>query len=198
MISSTNHINHQTSKIMNLLNLFLQVICYFVVLVGLAILFAPPLRHRLARFLGRALLANDNPVTIGIHELGQVTGTLDSAPLTTRFMLVKQGAADNAYTIITSIADIPMAVCTDEPAATTDFVNFQMLNSAGKTTRMVAGAAIPAGSLVVSNGDGRIKALPNVAGVYWGVGVALTTANALGDLVEVDPIRVQYGVSFVT
>lgn len=173
-----------------------------VVLGVLAISFAPALRHRLVH-LGRALLlntaalANDGGLTVGEHKGGRVTGYHDSAPVTTRFLLVKQGSADNHYATISSIADIPAAVCTDEPAATTDPVNFQFLNSAGKTQRMVASGAIAAGSLVVSNGDGKVKALPAVAGVYWGVGYALTTA-ADGDLLEVDPCRVQVGVSFVT
>lgn len=186
------------------MNLNLPFICSLVVLVGLASLFAPAVRHRARRLIAAVairtnpMLANDGALTVGIHQQGQVTGYHSSAPVTTRHLLVKQGASDFTYALCASIADMPIAVCTDEPAATTDPVNFQMLNSAGKTVRMVAAAAIPAGSIVVTNGDGYIKALPAVAGVYWGLGVALTTAVSLGDLVEVDPKSGQVGVSFVT
>lgn len=178
-----------------------------VALVVASLLLAPALRHRLAQS-GRAFLrryaitlalANDNPVSIGIHQGGQVTGYLTDAPVTQRYSLVTQGASgDNTYKVCTSIADIPAGVCTDEPAATTDPVNIQLLNSAGKTTRMVAAGVIAAGNLVVTNGDGKVKALPAVAGVYWGVGRAVTSATTSGDLVEVDPILQQVGVSFVT
>jgi hypothetical protein len=182
-----------------------------VALVGLAIIFALPAVRRFASRKGRSLiallafstvprdaLANDGALTVGIHQQGQVTGLHEGAPITQRFLLVKQGTADFQYATITSIAEMPVAVCTDEPAATTDPVNFQFLNSAGKTTRMVAAAAIAAGSIVVTNGDGRIRAMPAVAGVYWGVGVALTTASNADELVEVDPRSGQVGVSFVT
>ncbi len=186
------------------MNQILMILSSLVVLVGLASLFAPAVRHRVRLLIAAVaistnpMLANDGALTVGVHQQGKITGTLSSAPLTTRFLLCKQGASDFVFTIITSIADIPMAVCNDEPAATTDPINFQLLNSAGQTLRMVAAAAIPAGSIVVTNGDGYIKALPAVAGVYWGVGLAVTTAVSLGDLVEVDPIRGQVGVSFVT
>lgn len=182
------------------------------VLCVLAFIFAlPAARASASRFwkatryfihvlhLAGIALANDNPLTVGEHEEGRLTGYVDSAPTTVRFMLMKQAlTGDNHYTICTSIADMPMGVCYDEPAANTDPVSIRLFNSAGQTLKMVAAAAIPAGSLVVTNGDGYVKALPAAAGVYWGVGVAVTTANALGDLVEIDPSRDQIGVSFVT
>lgn len=177
-----------------------------VMLALVAILFATASRHLLARvwraikFTG-ALLANDNPLTVGEHEEGRLTYFCDSAPMTTRFLLVKQGVlglGDNHCTLITSIADIPLGVCYDEPAATTDPVTVRLLQSAGQTLRMVAASAIAAGSFVVTDGTGKVQQLPAVAGVYWCVGLAVTTAVLSGDLVEVDPDRGQIGVSFVT
>ncbi len=174
-----------------------------IVMLGvLAISFAPAVLRSLARFgrafaINGALLANDGGLTVGEHKGGRITGYLASAPLTTRFMLVKKGTGDDQYTICTSIADMPVAVCTDEPAATTDPVNFQWLNGCDKTQRMQASGAINDGDIVVTNGDGKVKSLPNQAGVYWQVGVAVTTA-ADGELVEVAPNLGQVGVSFVT
>lgn len=175
-----------------------------IVMLGvLAISFAPAVRHSLARMarafaFNTALLANDNPLTVGEHKGSRITGYMASAPTTVRFMLVKKGVGDDQYTICTSIADMPVAVCTDEPASTTDPVNFQWLNGCDKTQRMVAAGAINDGDIVVTNGDGYVKSLPNVAGVYWQVGVACTSAASLGDLVEVAPNLGQVGVSFVT
>lgn len=196
------------------MNMILQILLSVILVLGvLASLANSATRHR-AALIGRAivnslhatartfafhsaLLANDGGLTVGEHNGGRISGYCSSAPHTQRFLLMKQGSADNILTVVTSIADMPLAVCTDEPAATTDPVNFQYLNSAGKTQRMVASGAIAAGSIVVTNGDGKVKQMPAVAGVYWGCGVAVTTA-ADGDLVEVDPLRSQVGVSFVT
>ncbi len=110
-----------------------SILVLAIVMLGvLAIIFAPAVRRSIVRFgrslaINGALLANDNPLTVGEHKGGRITGYLASAPLTTRFMLVKKGTGDDQYTIVTSIADMPVAVCTDEPAATTDPVNFQWL-----------------------------------------------------------------------
>lgn len=177
-----------------------------VMLALVAIFFATTSRHSRARMwravkFTSVLLANDNPLTVGEHEEGRITGFVDSAPLTTRFLLVKQGVlglGDNHYTLITSIADIPLGVCYDEPAATTDPVTIRLLQSAGQTLRMVAASAIAAGTFVVTDGTGKVQQLPAVAGVYWCVGLAVTSAVQSGDLVEVDPDRGQIGVSFVT
>ena len=63
---------------------------------------------------------------------------------------------------------------------------------------MVANGAIPAGALVVTAGDGTVKAVPSTVGVYWNVGVAVTTAVNNGDLVEVQPCVQQIGVALIT
>lgn len=146
----------------------------------------------------RFALANDGALTVGIHAGGRVSGYCDSAPTTTRFLAMKQGNADNHYTVVTSVLDMPVAICTDEPAATTDQVNFQLLNANDSTVRMVAAGAIAAGAPVVTNGDGTVKALPATAGVYWQLGVAVTSAVLVGDLIEVQPCIQQIGVSLIT
>jgi hypothetical protein len=125
---------------------------------------------------GTVPLANDGALTVGEHNDGRLTGYRDDAPSTTRFQLVKQGNADNHFTVVTSVADLPLAVCYDEPAATTDPMHIQLLNGTGRTLKMIAAGAIAAGSVVVTNGDGTVRQLPAVAGVYYSVGVAVTTA----------------------
>lgn len=198
------------------MNTILLILSCLVVLGVLAIIAFPARRHSLARLArafvrnfailsgiavltGRASLANDGGLTVGEHELGRVTGFIDSAPTTTRFLLVKQAnTGDNHYTVVTSVLDMPMGVLYDEPAATTDPVHVQLINSAGRTLKMVAAGPIPAGAIVVTNGDGRIAALSSTVGVYWGLGVAVTSALNANDQIEVDPSRDQVGVSFIT
>lgn len=146
----------------------------------------------------REFLANDGALTVGVHAGARLSGFHDGAPITVRYLLAKQGNADNHYATITSTIDIPVAVCEDEPAATTDPVNFQHLLGADRTVRMVAAGAIAAGAFVVSNGDGKIKTLPATAGSYWCVGQAKTTAVNSGDLVEVAPTLMQLSVAQIT
>lgn len=180
------------------------VMILLVVLGVLAILFAPALRHRLARLVRafvittNPLMANDGALTVGIHEGGRLSGYHDSAPQTVRFLLAIQGNADNHYAIPTTLLQMPVAVCIDEPAATTDVVGFRTLLNSDATQRMVAAGAIAAGAIVVTNGDGYVKQVPAVAGVYWQVGVAITTAVSLGDLLEVQSCLQQIHVSDAT
>lgn len=151
-----------------------------------------------ARPRGTVPLANDGALTVGEHAAGRLTGYRDDAPTTVRFQLVKQGSADNHFTVITSVADLPVGICYDEAAATTDPVHIQLMDSAGRTVRMVAAGAIAAGAICVTNGDGRVSQLTTTPGVYYAVGKAVTTAVNAGDLIEVDSALQQWGVSIVT
>ncbi len=144
-------------------------------------------------------LANDGALTVGVHAGSRITCYHESAPVSTRFLLVTQGVGgDNYVKTPASVLDVPLGVCTDEPAATTDPINIQGLLGADQTVRMVAAGAIAAGTPVVTNGDGKIKALPSVAGLYWCVGFARTTATTSGDLVEVMPALFPLGVDVIT
>lgn len=158
---------------------------------------------------GRQLLtlANDGPISVGEHEGAKLTGYIQNINSATgytynqRFLLVKQtrDGTDNHYSLITSVLDQPVGVLYDDPAATTDIVNIRGLGGAGSTRRMIAAGAITAGDIVVSNGDGTVKTSVGLAsGVYWAVGVAVTTTSALGDLVEVQPFLSQFGVNLLT
>jgi hypothetical protein len=143
-------------------------------------------------------LANDGALTVGVHAGARITGYHESAPVSTRFLLATKGTGDNNFRTPTSVLDIPIAVCTDEPLATTDIVNFQGLCGADQTVKMVAAGAIPDGVPVVTNGDGKIRVLPSVAGMYWCVGYSATTATADGELVEVYPALFTLGVDVIT
>lgn len=144
-------------------------------------------------------LANDGALTVGVHAGSRITCYHESAPVTTRFLLVTQGVGgDNYVKTPASVLDIPRGVCTDEPAATTDPVNIQGLLGCDQTVKMVAAGAIAAGAPVVTNGDGKVKALPNVAGMYWCVGFAVTTSTTSGDLIEVQPSLFPLGVDVIT
>jgi hypothetical protein len=144
-------------------------------------------------------LANDGALTVGVHAGSRITCYHESAPVTTRFLLVTQGVGgDNYVKTPSSVLDVPLGVCTDEPAATTDPVNIQGLLGADQTVKMVAAGAIAAGVPVITNGDGKIKAVPNVAGLYWCVGFSRTSATTSGDLVEVMPSLFPIGVDVIT
>ncbi len=143
-------------------------------------------------------LANDGALTAGRHKGGLIDGYHDSAPVTTRYLLVTQGSADNKYKLPATVLDQPIAVCQDEPALTTDPVSFKTLVSNSETHLMVAAGAIPAGSPVVTNGDGKVKALPATAGIYWCVGYALTTTVNSGDQLEVASCLYPLGVAMIT
>jgi hypothetical protein len=147
---------------------------------------------------GLRAFSNDNPLTVGEHVGGRIARYHDNAPVTTRFLLVKHGSDDNHVATITSEIDIPMGVCTDEPAATDDPVNVTSLLDADKTQRMVAAGAITTGQPVVTNGDGKVKALPGVAGMYWCVGYALSATTADGQLLEVQTCLFPIGVDVIT
>lgn len=142
-------------------------------------------------------LANDGALTWGIHHGARKTYLADAA-IATRYMLVKAGSDDNHMAIVSSVLDIPLGICTDEPADTVSPVNVQLLNGADRTVPMTAAGAITAGQPVVTNGDGYVKALPSTAGMYWCVGFAVTTATTLGDLVEVQPALFPIGVNVLT
>lgn len=147
-------------------------------------------------------LANDGALTAGRHKGGLINGYHLSAPVTTRYLLVCQSLApglDNQYRLPASANDQPIAVCQDEPAATTDPVSFKTLNNAAETHLMVAAGAIRAGDPVVTNGDGKVKTAVGLAhGLYWCVGQALTSTTTSGDQLEVASACFPLGITIVT
>jgi hypothetical protein len=124
----------------------------------------------------RIIFAN---VAEGTHR-GNIT-FLAGDPILTRQVLV--ALQDNVVHVADS-DEIPIGVITDEAEAANNPVNVQLLGGES-TAIIIAGAPIAAGSRVVSAADGKITALPFAAGTYLQVGIALTSATAAGDGVEV-------------
>lgn len=134
----------------------------------------------------KVVLAN---IAEGQHLSSQGISRYAEAALTTRFLLMKQGTADNQVNIC-GAADVPIGVCTDE-VATADIaavpVNVQLLNS-DMTLKMVASAAIAAGAQLEPAASGKVVTLVLGAGTTsYIIGVALTAAAADGDVIEVMP-----------
>lgn len=125
----------------------------------------------------------------GQHLASQGFSRYAEVALTERFLLVKQGTADNQVNIC-GAADVPLGVCTDE-VATADIaavpVNVQSFNS-DLTLKMVASAAIAAGAQLEPAASGRVVTLVLGAGTTsYIIGTALTPAGAAGDVIEVAP-----------
>ena len=160
------------------------------------------LRVRREKFMP---LANDGTSTVGIHaggrRAGYYDGTVPIVPPTTgsnRFLLMVQGTGDSHYNLPTSATQMPIAVCNDEPGSASETYNFQHLLGTDSTVRMQASGVISAGQLVVTAGNGQVQALGSTPGVYWCVGVAMTSTTAAGDLLEVMPTLFAAGVNVIT
>jgi hypothetical protein len=151
-------------------------------------------------------LGNDGASTVGVHQGGRRAGYYDgTVPIvspttggTGRFLLMIQGSADNHYNLPTSVTQMPIAVCNDEPGSATETYPFQHLLGTDSTVRMQASGAISAGQLVVTAGNGQVSALGSTPGIYWCVGVAMTSTTAAGDLLEVMPTLLPAGVNVIT
>lgn len=123
------------------------------------------------------------------HASGVYEGTKtlrSSAQSTQEYLLVKIGADADHYAIAGS-GSIPIGTQLGAPSAAEEFVAIALLGSASSTRLMVASGQIAAGAQVVLDDAGKVKANPGTTGAYTLVGVALSTASADGDLIEVDP-----------
>ena len=187
---------------------FILGLALVIALIGaLLVRLTPRLRMAFAIAFGLNLksLANDGALTVGEHEGAAITMFCDDAPYSTRFQLVRQsqlanvgGAGDNHCQLVQSVLDLPIAVCYDQPLLATDPINTIGLLGGDKTLKMQANGAIPAGQFVVSDGTGKVRLVPQVAGLYWCVGVSRTTSVNSGDLLEVMPTLFPLGVDVIT
>ena len=98
-----------------------------------------------------------------------------------RFALLKIDTATGQVTVSASATDNPIGVAMDAPDNILDPINVRLLEAPG-TCLMVAAAAITAGDLVQSNGDGAVKTAVSTG---YPIGRALMTAGAAGDMIEV-------------
>lgn len=67
-----------------------------------------------------------------------------------------------------------------------DVVAVDLINKTG-TMQLEAGGAITSGAVVYAGADGKVTAVPAVAGTYRKVGIALSAASAAGSIIEVLP-----------
>lgn len=119
----------------------------------------------------------------GTHE-DSVT-RLATAALTTRYLIVKQGADANHVAVCAGTTDVPIGVATDEAAAAEDPVDVALLGARCRTLKVAVGTVdISAGSLVATNASGKAQ---TAVATQYPIGRALTDGKA-GGIVEVDPV----------
>jgi len=116
---------------------------------------------------------------------GSMTKIADAAQ-SVQHLLVKFGT-DADHIAINGVADDPIGVCPDTPAAG-DSVSVKLLGSANETITMVANGEIDAGARVFAAASGKVSALATtVNGAYFCVGKAVTAAGADAAEIQVDP-----------
>lgn len=119
--------------------------------------------------------------TVGTHATGALPLECQTAAITTRYLLVQKGTADNQ--IIVNIATTrPWGVVADEPAVG-DLATVQLCGCMPGTMKMVANAAITVGSPVYTAAGGKVSG--TFGATLYMVGRAVTAAAADGDLIEV-------------
>lgn len=96
--------------------------------------------------------------------------------------LVIIDSSDSEKVTYCSASDFPFGVAMDEAAASKE-LNIALLGCSS-TIKIIAGAAIQSGDLVIPGADGTITPMPTSSGNYTCIGMALSGA-AQGDLVEV-------------
>jgi hypothetical protein len=121
---------------------------------------------------------------IGTHR-GSVTRLTDAA-VSIRYLLGTQGS-DASHVAVCGASTVPLGVIADEASDAGEEVAVELLGAAGSTVRMVAGGAVPVGSLVYTAANGLVTTLSAAAGTYYCVGIALSAATASGEVIEVDP-----------
>lgn len=123
----------------------------------------------------------------GTH--GGVDTKLADAALSYRYLLVKVGS-DADHIAVCTAADLPVGVCTDQPAAAEDPVNVTLLGISRGTVKMMCATAIAAQTDVYAAAAGFVTAIPGSAGTYYRVGRtrAVATIHAANVYVaEVEP-----------
>lgn len=120
-------------------------------------------------------------VAVGTHP-GRLTRTL-AAAVSERYTLVKSGSALNTVEPCQA-GDQPLGIATDT-GTTGESINVNLPGTGAQTQLLVAASAIFEGDLVYVANGGRVQRLPNTAGTFFEVGVALGSAASAGELVEV-------------
>jgi len=133
-------------------------------------------------------LAN-NSLLVNITHEGRCTAVADAA-FTSRYLICKRGV--QSYSIgIAGAGDTPYGVVPDmTPTTDTDLsypLPIHILGLNVDTERVIASGAIAIDSLVTTDANGQVRALPVAAGTYWIIGKAKSATAAAGDQLELIP-----------
>lgn len=120
--------------------------------------------------------------SVGTTENGVVNLVCSIAAITTRYALVQPGASPGVNFIVNVLATRPLGVVMDEPAIG-EAAGIQLLGAKPGTMKMIASAAITAGSPVYTAAAGKVSSTYGATAFL--VGRALTAAAADGDIIEV-------------
>lgn len=111
--------------------------------------------------------------------------TFDAGAAVGKYRLVKFDANMDVVHNTATATDDPVGV-TRNGAASGDPVAVSLVNEPG-TLEMTAAGAIDAGADAYAADAGKIQALPEAAGTYRKIGVAITAASADESVIEVLP-----------
>ena len=127
----------------------------------------------------KLILSNSS---VGTHY-ENITRNAESA-ISIKYLLGKIGSTQDKIDICGS-SDLAIGVITDEAGIGED-VNVALLG-APDTLNVVASGSISAGTLIVPDSGGKVKAIPAAGesdATYNVVGIALTSASSDGDIIE--------------
>lgn len=121
----------------------------------------------------------------GIHANGVISREAEN-PFTLRYLLAKQGTADNQIDLCDA-DERPLGICEDEPAIG-NVARVALCGASNGTRLMVASGVITAGDTILTDASGKVQAETGAAsGNYYRVGTCITPAAADGDEFEVAP-----------
>lgn len=118
---------------------------------------------------------------VGTHATGALPLECQSAAISQRYLLVQKGTNDNQF-VVNVATTRPWGVVADEPNIG-DLATVLLLGCMPGTMKMVANAAIPAGTAIYTAAAGKVTG--GFSATAYMVGRAITSAAADGDLIEV-------------
>jgi len=133
----------------------------------------------ISKIFAAARVVAVNMQLVGVHPDGVITEK-SGAALPLQNALVKYDDAGNA--VAAGAADIPVGAVNDTAEAAGEYVGVSLLGSRAGTVVLVASAAIAKGAKLAPAAGGKVK---TAAAAEIQVGVAVTSASADGDEIEV-------------
>lgn len=119
------------------------------------------------------------------HGEGNKTFVAEASFLNKRHYIAVRGTDPVTQILVaTSVDDVPLGPCTDEPAVG-EYGNVALLGNAQGTMKVVAGGTVTAGEIAILGADGRVNTSTGAAAdTYWSIGRFLTSGT-VGQLVEI-------------